>query len=255
VSGRPVYFLSLFAGIGGFDLAAYWAGLRFDGHYFSEVDKYASAIFQKRFPEAVALRDIRSIEYDKLPKGEWIIAGGPPCQPFSVQGKRLKEKDSRNMWPEAVRSVRELRPCVAVYENVNGVLDYLDGCVLPAIESEGYKTETISIPASALGADHERKRWWVVAYADGIGQAWLQMFEGIRAEKRAETTAPQSLSVCGGAGRPGSFPRIPGEAHGVSSRMDRLKCLGNAIVPQCAEIIFRLPMFDFCRKEPAIHDR
>jgi site-specific DNA-cytosine methylase len=57
--------LSLFAGIGGFDLGAYWAGLRFDGHYFSEIDQYAAGVFQKRFPEAVALGDVRSIEYDK----------------------------------------------------------------------------------------------------------------------------------------------------------------------------------------------
>jgi DNA (cytosine-5)-methyltransferase 1 len=247
-SGEKSYFLSLFAGIGGFDLAAYRARLRFDGHYFSEVDAYAISVFQKRFPDAVALGDVRGIEYDKLPRGEWIIAGGPPCQPFSLWGKRLQEKDSRNMWPEAVRAVRKLRPCVAVYENVNGVLDYLDGRVLPAIESEGYKTEAVSIPASALGADHKRERWWIIAYTDGDRREWLQMFKKIHTEKGTQATAPQSLSVCGGAGRLGTFPPIPGEAHGIPRRVDRLKCLGNAIVPQCAEAIFRLPAFDPWRR-------
>jgi DNA (cytosine-5)-methyltransferase 1 len=238
------YFFSFCAGIGGFDLAAHWAGLRFDGHYFSEVDKYASAIFQKRFPEAVSLGDVRGIEYGKLPRGEWVIAGGPPCQPFSLQGKRLQEKDERNMWPEAIMAVRRLRPRITVFENVYGALDYLDGHVLPAIEGEGYKTETVCIPASAVGADHKRERWWVISYPGGVGHKGLQMFPEVHTEKRIKTVAVKSLSVCGGAGGLGAFPGIQGEDHGIPHRLDRLKCLGNAIVPRCAELIFMLPVFD-----------
>jgi DNA (cytosine-5)-methyltransferase 1 len=201
-------------------------------------------VYQKRFPDAIPLGDVRSLEYDKLPKGEWIVAGGPPCQPFSLQGKRLQEKDSRDMWPEAVRVVRELRPYITVYENVYGALDHLDGFVLPAIEREGYKTETVSIPAFALGADHKRERWWIISYADSIGLEALQMFRGVYPEKGAEGNTSQSLSVCGGAGGLGTFPRIPGEAHGIPSRMDRLKCLGNAVVPQISMLIW-LTIKDF----------
>ena len=54
-------FLDLFSGIGGFALAAYWAGLRFDKHYFSEVDDYAIKLYQRRFPEAIALGNIKNI--------------------------------------------------------------------------------------------------------------------------------------------------------------------------------------------------
>ena len=71
---------SFFAGIGGFALGAEWAGLHFDKHYFSEVDDYAIKVYSKRFPGAIALGDITKIDGTKLPAGEWIIAGGFPCQ-------------------------------------------------------------------------------------------------------------------------------------------------------------------------------
>jgi site-specific DNA-cytosine methylase len=60
-------FLDLFAGIGGFALSAYWAGLRFDEHYFSEIDPYAVQVYQKRFPNSIPLGDIRKINKGNLP--------------------------------------------------------------------------------------------------------------------------------------------------------------------------------------------
>jgi site-specific DNA-cytosine methylase len=85
VSGRPIYFLSLFAGIGGFDLAAYWAGLRFDGHYFSEVNDYSIQIYKRRFPEALELGDISKVDWKELCKelnkeepAQVLVTGGFP---------------------------------------------------------------------------------------------------------------------------------------------------------------------------------
>jgi DNA (cytosine-5)-methyltransferase 1 len=254
-----MYFLSLCAGIGGFDLAAYRAGLRFDGHYFSEVDRYAIDVFQKRFPESIPLGDIRRIDYGKLPKGEWVVTGGPPCQPFSVAGKRLMEKDGRNMWPEAIMAVRELRPRVAVFENVYGVIDYLDGYVLPEIESEGYKTETICIPACAFGAKHKRNRWFVVAYPKserlpGIeiygsadrknnyktNEKWKQLYKTSYRDNKIFNWEEIESELCG-------------DDDGLSFDVERFKCLGNAIVPQCAEVIFMLPVFDRWRLEEEVY--
>jgi DNA (cytosine-5)-methyltransferase 1 len=78
-------FLDLFSGIGGFALGAHWAGLYFDKHYFSEIDEYASKIYKMRFPDAIALGDIKNIDGEKLCE-EWskrepaqvIMAGGFP---------------------------------------------------------------------------------------------------------------------------------------------------------------------------------
>jgi DNA (cytosine-5)-methyltransferase 1 len=171
VSGRPVYFLSLFAGIGGFDLAAYWAGLRFDGHYFSEVDKYASGVFQKRFPEAVALGDVRGIEYGKLPRGRWVVAGGFSCQPHSIAGKKQGADDERDLWPECERMLRELRPAIAFFENVPGLFVSNAGRffnrILSGISESGYDAEWIPLRAQDAGALHRRERIWIVVYPRG----------------------------------------------------------------------------------------
>jgi site-specific DNA-cytosine methylase len=78
-------FIDLFAGIGGFALAARWAGLRFDRHYFSEIEPYPIQVYQKRFPNAVPLGDISAINGRELCK-QWrkgepaqvIMAGGFP---------------------------------------------------------------------------------------------------------------------------------------------------------------------------------
>jgi site-specific DNA-cytosine methylase len=78
-------FIDLFSGIGGFALAAHWAGLRFDRHYFSEIKPYPAAVYQKRFPDALFLGDITAIDGRKLCE-EWgdresarvIITGGFP---------------------------------------------------------------------------------------------------------------------------------------------------------------------------------
>jgi DNA (cytosine-5)-methyltransferase 1 len=115
------YYLDLFSGIGGFALGARWAGLKFDGHYFSEVDKYASEVYQRRFPGATALGDVTKIDYSLLPKGEWFVSGGFPCQPHSVAGKRKASEDKRDLWPECRRMLCELRPRIALFENVLGL--------------------------------------------------------------------------------------------------------------------------------------
>jgi len=115
-------YIDLFSGIGGFALAAYWSGLRFDKHYFSEVDDYAVRLYQKRFPEAIPLGDIRNVDYSKLPKGDYLVTGGFPCQPHSIAGKRKGCEDERDLWRECFRMLCELRPKFAVFENVPELL-------------------------------------------------------------------------------------------------------------------------------------
>jgi DNA (cytosine-5)-methyltransferase 1 len=159
------------------------------------------------------------------------------------------------MWPEAARAVRELRPRIAVFENVYGVLDYLDGEILPEIESEGYQTETVCIPASALGAAHERKRWWVIAYAEGVGQAALK--QGREDIGKCGFTKPlkwkqfQFISA-----RDHTIQHwqdheclLTGNNDGIPSRVDAVGSAGNAVVPQCAEVIFNLPVFNRWRRK------
>ena len=168
MSENKNYFLDLFSGIGGFALGAVWAGLEFDGHYFSEIEKYPAAVYQKRFPKAKALGDIRNVNYAKLPEGQWFAAGGFPCQPHSLAGKKLASKDERDLWPECRRMLCQLRPHAAVFENVAGLFNSDGGRFFNGVLSDiyrcGYDAEWQVISAADTGAPHLRKRIWIVCY-------------------------------------------------------------------------------------------
>ena len=166
-----MYYLDMFSGIGGFALGARWAGIKFDKHYFSEIEKYAVEVYQKRFPDAIPLGDIRSVDYGKLPEGEWYVTGGFPCQPHSVAGKKKGRNDKRDLWPECARMLRELRPEVALFENVTGLFisnggRFFNG-ILSDISQGGYDAEWQIISAAEVGAPHIRKRVWIICYPSG----------------------------------------------------------------------------------------
>ena len=271
------YFLDLFSGIGGFSLGAYWAGLRFDAHYFSEVDPYAIRVYQQRFPDAIPLGDITKIDGRDLPSGEWIIAGGFPCQDISVAGKGAGLEGERSgLWYEYARIIGELRPRYAIMENV-GALTFrgLDS-VLGSLSEIGYDAEWQDIRASDVGAPHRRERIWIVGYpnsqrckkqpnglttrardADGeYGRASMADADGDfgypsgeSQTKRQSTNKPESGSKCNRAISWAAEPAVGRVANGVPSRVDRLKCLGNSIVPQIAEMIFLQSAFDEWRQD------
>lgn len=274
------YFLDLFSGIGGFALGAYWAGLRFDGHYFSEVDNYAIRVYQQRFPDAIGLGDIRKIRGQDLPKGDWITCGGFPCQDISVAGKGAGLAGERSgLWFEYARLIGEIRPRYAIMENV-GALSFrgLDA-VLGSLAEIGYDAEWCDIRASDVGAPHKRERIWIVADTESWKSREPPEWEGredssgrgkkinelantpnggnVRRDGQLEPTQGQVRLDRGSAenGRGqwwATEPDVGRVAYGVPSRVDRLKCLGNSIVPQIAELIFSQAVFD---KYRLVHEK
>jgi len=122
-------YLDLFHGIGGFALGAYWAGMKFEHHYCSDIEPYCQQLYKLRFPDSVQLGDITKIKTEDLPNGEWIISGGFPCQDISIAGKGAG----------------------------------LEG-VLSSLAEIGYNAEWQDIRASDMGAPHRRERIWIVAY-------------------------------------------------------------------------------------------
>jgi DNA (cytosine-5)-methyltransferase 1 len=234
------------SGIGGFALAAYYAGLRFNGHYFSEIDEYAVGIYKKRFPDAIPLGDIRSINYGKLPKGDWLVTGGFPCQPHSKIGRRKGKDDERDLWPSCTKIIRNIRPEIALFENVPGLFSSDGGLffnkMLLDISQSGYDTEWQIISAKEVGACHLRKRIWIVAYPNGL-RFQKNAIQKRDLNKELQKRAYFDRSICG-ENRELSVEYILRSNDGLSKELDRYKCLGNAIVPQCAEKIMRLPAFD-----------
>ena len=125
--------LDLFSGIGGFHLGLEQSGFKFDWVGFSEIDKYASKQYKKRFPNAKELGSVTDIQCESLPKNIDILCGGFPCQSFSIAGLRGGFEDtSGTLFFEIVRILRHYKdsgnpiPCF-ILENVKGLLSHDDG--------------------------------------------------------------------------------------------------------------------------------
>lgn len=166
--------LSLFSGIGGFEIACEWAGMEVVGQV--EIDPFCQKVLAKHWPHVKRMSDIKQVRGDEFGTIN-IIVGGVPCQPASVAGKRRGTEDDRWLWPEAIRIVRVVRPRWCVFENPAGILSLQGGVpfddILSEMEREGYEVGAYSIPACSVGAPHKRERVFTVAYSQSR-QSWRQ---------------------------------------------------------------------------------
>ena len=157
--------LDLFSGIGGFSL-----GLESTGYFetigFVEKDEFCQKVLKKNFNNIPIESEVRNVKGDRY-KAD-IITGGFPCQPFSVAGKRRGTEDDRYLWDETIRVIRECKPRWFIGENVEGIINISEGKVLQQIqkdlEEEGFEVQCVVIPASGIGAWHQRKRVWIIGY-------------------------------------------------------------------------------------------
>jgi len=122
------YLLDLFSGIGGFTLGLQNAGIKFDEVYYSDIDKYANAVYKYNFPNHKEVGDVTSIRPENLPKGRWVVTFGFPCQDLSIAGKRAGFEGKRSsLFYEATRIIRTLKPEVFIFENVKGLFSANEG--------------------------------------------------------------------------------------------------------------------------------
>lgn len=214
-------FGSLFAGIGGFDLGFERAGMRCVWQV--EIDPYCRRVLAKHWPDVPRWDDVKTFTGDGFERPD-VICGGFPCQPFSSasRGRRRGAADDRYLWPEMRRIVDAIRPAWVVVENVA----HLDGTVLEEVvfdlEASGYEVGTLEVPACAFGHDHRRTRLWILGHTDRDGKPGLS----VDAEMAGVPWVDR---------QPGGV----GTEDGISTRLDRLRGLGNAVVPQVAEWIGR----------------
>jgi DNA (cytosine-5)-methyltransferase 1 len=158
---------SLFSGIGGFDLAAEWMG--WENVFHCELAEFPSKILKHHWPNTEHYADITKTDFTKWRGKVDVLSGGFPCQPFSQAGKRKGTADTRYLWPEMLRVIREVRPRWVVGENVYGLVNWDGGVVLDTVcadlENEGFKILPVILPACAVNAPHQRQRIWFVAYS------------------------------------------------------------------------------------------
>lgn len=227
---------SLFSGIGGLDLGLERAGMRVI--WQSEIDPYACKVLAKHWPEVPNLGDITRIDWRNVVRPD-VICGGYPCQPFSLAGNRLGQNDPRHLWPYVREAICELRPKYAILENVRGHLTLGGLSVIGDLTAIGYDAEWRIISATSVGGLHERQRLAIVAYPTRNNEQKSQV---VAAAKRQTPFQPRR--VWGASVSPPYWPRheprMDRMADGVSDWVDRGKGLGNAVVPQVAEVIGRL---------------
>jgi DNA (cytosine-5)-methyltransferase 1 len=201
-----------------------------------EIDDWCRAVLAKHWPAVPKMADVRKFPGMVVGEPVDLIAGGFPCQPVSLAGRRRGQDDERWLWPEFARVIRQLRPRLALVENVPGILARGMGDVLGDLAACGYDAEWDCIPAAAFGAPHLRYRVFIVAYAkDTYG--WQNGDESAR-------RLAWQLGRGSGPSRPlsdwwATEPDVGRVAHGIPRRVDRLRGLGNAVVPQVAEWIGR----------------
>ena len=226
---------SLFSGIGGFDLGLERAGMKVI--WQSEIDEFASQVLKKHWPDVPNLGDITKVDWTNIERPD-VICGGYPCQPFSTAGKRNGKNDPRHLWPEMLNAISILRPNYAIMENVRGHLSLGFGRVLGDLAQIGYDAEWQVIPAAAVGAPHKRERVFIVAYpAELFGYGVKNKFVYSERSKTISEFRNGSRSNTNAKTKWLFEPSLGRVANGIPDRVDRLRSLGNAIVPQVAELV------------------
>lgn len=233
--------LDLFSGIGGFSLGLERTG-GFETVAFCEIEEFPRRVLAKHWPEVPCYHDVRELSADALCRDGIavdVICGGFPCQDISSAGKMAGIEGQRSgLWGQIVRLCGELQPSYVIVENVSNLLAGGNGSwfarVLSDLASIGYDATWHCIPASHIGALHQRDRVWVIAYpnADSV------RLQGFRRPKGRPWSEEQFAGLVQVVLQTSIPTRNGGGIHDwVSNRAHRLRALGNSIVPQIPEMI------------------
>lgn len=248
----PLNNLSLCSGIGGLDLGVSRAlGTRTLA--YCERDPFAASVLLERMetkdlePAPVWCGDLRDMDCSPFRELVDVITAGYPCQPFSLAGKRRGQDDPRHLWPAVSEVIRNISPALVVLENVRGHVRRGLNVVLEDLSGLGFDARWGTLPASAVGAPHRRDRLFIVAaHPDRVV---VRSEQGRGEPQRASASEPgdhgqagptddadgRTVRPCGEPWGPSPEPAVCRMDDGAAHRVDRLRALGNAVVPQQAE--------------------
>lgn len=242
--------------------------------WVADNSEFSSALLAHRFPHVKNLYDISGVDWEHETQVDILVAGFP-CQPVSAAGRRLGESDERWLWPEVFRAICCVRPRIALLENVSAILHRGAGTVFGDLAAAGYEFRYRCVRASDAGAPHRRERWFCLASDPGrarlegaapgsdsarvppegdrqalwgVYEAAIQKWEGVLGRSapypmvRSRTgklrLSPTFVEWMMGLPE-GWVTDVPGLTY-----RGQLHLLGNGVVPQQAELAFRLLLAD-----------
>ena len=246
-SSSKLSVLDLFSGIGGFSLGLERTG-GFSTSAFCEIDDYARRVLARHWPGTPVYEDIRILTAARLLADGIglpdVICGGFPCQDLSKAGEGRGLAGARSgLWFEYARLIEEIRPRWVVAENVAALRGRGLDQVLRSLDEIGFDAEWRCIPASSVGAPHHRDRIWIVAYPSGSRVEGLVLGDDARPAGpwgwRGEEDLRAIANCPFAAGDRWPPPLLRGVDARIPARVDRLRCVGNSVVPAIATLIGR----------------
>lgn len=214
---RKLRVLSLFAGIGGFDLGLERAG-GFETVAVCEIEPYQRTLLSQHWPDAEQIADIHDLKSFACD----VITGGFPCQKFSTasRGRRV----AADLWPEMFRVVAASRPTYVIAENVSEHAIRTAANQLAAID---YAVAVRNISGNDCGAPHVRSRWWAVAHPHEEGEF----------QRRLDAEVAKLPELCAGLWNAEAYASAIRVSNGIPHRVHRVEALGNAVLPQIPQVI------------------
>lgn len=235
--------ISFCSGYGGLERGLDLAGFKHRVLAYVEIEAYAAAnliakMEQGELVPAPVWTDLKTFPAHLFRGKVDLITGGYPCQPFSTAGKQLGDKDPRHLWPFIKGHIRTIKPIQCLFENVEGHISNGLQQVVEELEEAGYETAWGIFSASEAGAPHRRKRVFLMGntnstfikgerISSGVGEKHTNL-NSRSPEVRRE--APQQWA---------SEPSVGRVANGCPNQLDRLKLLGNGVVPQTAAVAWK----------------
>jgi len=194
---------------------------------FCEIEEYPRKVLAKHWPHVPIIEDIRNACAASFPSDIDVICGGFPCQPFSTAARG--KNNAIDMWPEMERVIDGVQPKYVIAENV---IERPIRTAEARMEQAGYGTWVKRIGADDAGADHQRSRWWLCAYPH----------QNSELHRALDAEVEMLPKLCEGIWGAENYSRALRVSDGIPHRLDRVRALGNSILPQIPEIIGRAIM-------------
>ena len=225
---------SLFSGIGGIELGFETTGF-FKTEWFVENDIFCQTILRKHWKETPVYGDIRTINWEALPKVD-VLAGGFPCQDISIAKPNAKgiEGERSGLWKSYFEAIRILRPRCALIENVPAITRRGLDVVLSDLASIGYNAEWFDLRHFQVGGFTIRKRIFIIACPREFG---LPRLFKERAKEIIGLSPPVPREVMEARHNELCESILLGTNTRFPQRMDRIRGLGNCVIPQIAEVL------------------